>query len=69
MFLPSLTSEMSLNIYFLLRILEKSILMGVCDVSLSILNKNPWEMFQINHKTMAIPILNITQTKDHLRFP
>ena len=50
MFLPSLTSEMSLNnfFFFLLKILEKSILMGVCDVSLSISSKNPWKMFSNN---------------------
>ena len=49
MFLPSLTSEMSLNnFFFLLKMLEKSILMGVCDVSLSISSKNPWKMFSNN---------------------
>ena len=38
--------------------------MGVCDVSPIISDKNPCKVFQITHKTMALPILEIENKRN-----
>ena len=55
---------MSLNIIVLCPKYWRKVLMGFCDVSPIISDKNPCKVFQITHKTMALPILEIENKRN-----